>query len=66
MTTEPPQGIKQNLKRVFTNLIDQDTYGLQDKNSKDKRKLMLMQLKSTFSVSAESEKSGGTDMMSRK
>lgn len=28
MTTEPPQGLKANLKRIFTNIIDKDTYEL--------------------------------------
>ena len=26
MTTEPPRGIKANLKRSYTNLITEDTY----------------------------------------
>ena len=30
MTTEPPQGLKANLKRIFTNIIDKDTYELTD------------------------------------
>jgi hypothetical protein len=26
MTTEPPRGLKANLKRIFTNIIDHDVY----------------------------------------
>ena len=33
MTTEPPQGLKANLKRIFTNIIDKDVYELADMNS---------------------------------
>jgi len=33
MTTEPPQGLKANLKRVFTNVIGRDVYHAADSNS---------------------------------
>ena len=35
MTTEPPQGLKANLKRIFTNIIDKDTYELTDLLNQD-------------------------------
>lgn len=35
MTTEPPQGLKANLKRIFTNIIDKDTYELTELLNQD-------------------------------
>ena len=26
MTTEPPQGLKSNMKRIFTNVVDQELF----------------------------------------
>ena len=28
MTTEPPQGLKANMKRIMTTLVDKEVYGL--------------------------------------
>ena len=35
MTTEPPSGLKANLKRTFTNIIDREAFYLADQFEKD-------------------------------
>lgn len=35
MTTEPPKGLKANLKRIFTNVIDQKVYDAAELNIQD-------------------------------
>jgi len=35
MTTEPPAGLKANLKRTFTNIIDRDVFYQADQFQKD-------------------------------
>ena len=63
MTTEPPQGLKANLKRIFTNIIDKDTYELTDLLNLDSSnsKGVEHQL-NALSISQASEHSGGTNI----
>ena len=37
MTTEPPQGLKANLKRIFTSIIDKEMYDAADHHVRDTR-----------------------------
>jgi hypothetical protein len=35
MTTEPPQGLKPNMMRIFNNIVDQELYDSADDFNKD-------------------------------
>jgi len=37
MTTEPPQGLRANLKRIFTTIIDKEMYDAADDYLRDTR-----------------------------
>lgn len=61
MTTEPPQGLKANLKRVFTNVIDKEVYNAADFSRNETRGVQEnqdLQAKMQSSFSRSSSNSG--------